>query len=70
MEPTIQSATMRSEDKRLHIGWASLLYWHTREGVEQHVNYATKEGVPVELLHHVPPHLEYELQVLRHQQVG
>jgi hypothetical protein len=61
LRPAILSVAMRSEDVRLHIGWASLLNLHAREGVEQHVKSVAKESVPMELPHHVPPHLENEL---------
>jgi hypothetical protein len=59
---------MRSEDVRLRIGWASLLALRAQEGVKQHVKSPTEESVHVELLYHVPPHLEDELQVFRCQE--
>jgi hypothetical protein len=61
---------MRSECKRLHAGRASLFDWRVREGIEQHVDYATKEGMSVEFLHHIAPHLKDELQVLQSKEVG
>jgi len=60
----MRSVAVRSEGKRLRTGQASLLDQRARKGVEHHVNFATEEGVSVELLHHVSPHLEDELQVL------
>jgi hypothetical protein len=59
---------VRSEDVRLCIGWASLLTLRAREGIEQDVKSVAEKSVPVELLHHVPLHLEDELQVFWRQE--
>jgi hypothetical protein len=69
VEPSIQRDAMMISFigyacKGLRAGQAPLFGWCIREGVEQHVNYVANEGMPVELLHHVSPHLKNELQML------
>jgi len=61
---TMRIVVLRREWKRLRIGRASLFDRRAQEGIKHHIDYATKEGFSVELLHHIVPHFKDELQVL------
>jgi hypothetical protein len=60
----MRSVVVRCECKGLRAGWTPLFDKCIREGIEQHVEHVANKGIPVELLHHVAPHLKDELQVL------
>jgi hypothetical protein len=75
VELVIRRAAVRSvvagcECKGLHAGQTPLFDWLVQEGIEQHVESATNEGVPVELLHHIAPHIKDEVQLLRTEEIG
>jgi hypothetical protein len=75
VEPAIQRAAMRSviagyECKGLRAGQAPLFDWRVREGIEQHVDSAANEGVSVELLHHIAPHLKMSSNCSRLKRLG
>jgi hypothetical protein len=53
----------------MRAGRAPHFEWRVREGIE-HVDYVVNEGVSVELLHHIAPHLKDELQLLRTEETG
>jgi hypothetical protein len=75
MEPSIWRATVKGtivgfEHVGLHAGQAPLLGWRVREGVKQHVDAPTDEGVPVEFLHHITSNFKNNLQLLWAEEVG
>jgi hypothetical protein len=75
VEPAIQRATVKGtiawfEHVGLRAGQAPLLGWRVREGIEQHVDATTDEGVSVEFLHHIASHFKNKLQLLQAEEVG
>jgi len=61
---TQTSIIVVSEEKQLSGSWIMLLGWFIGNGVKQEIHVAAEDALIVELVLHVPTHLEDQLKVV------